>query len=346
MKLPINLNLLKKRSIILLVIVLIVTSSIFVVFRLRKGGDVESVTVRRGDIESTVSTSGTLNGKDSVSLKFNTSGKLISVNVAKGDSVYKGQVLASLDSQKQSTDLQQAQNNLRDKQASLEKILDDIHLYQYGNGGFANVSSSSETQTQRQARTSAEVAKDNAFDSVKLSQRAFQDLVLISPVNGVVIQPNFLPGQFVSPADVILQVIDNSQTFFDAEVDESDISKVSQNQEVEVSLNSFPNQTFKGIVTKILPTTKTSSSGATVVIVRIKLEDFKGFIYGISGQAEIIIEKVKNVLIIPAEALKDENSVVMKKGRVPKEVKVGVRSDTEVEIIEGLEEGQEILRNP
>lgn len=307
----------------------------------------ELTTVKKGEIKQTVSSSGVLTGKDSVNLKFSNLGKLASVNVRVGDQVFAGQILASLDSQKQSIEERIAQNNLRDKQTALEKILDDIYLFQYGNGGFANIGTASETVTQRANRTSAQVSKDNAFDQVKLAQRAFEDTVLTSPINGIVTQSPFFPGEFVTSADLIVQVIDNTEIYFEAEVDEADIGKIALNQKAHVSLNSYPDQTFKGQVTKIFPTTKTTSSGATVVIVRVKLEKIPLFISGINGQAEIITKSRRDVLVIPQQALKD-NKVIIKEGDSFKEVqvKLGLSSPELVEITAGLAEGQEIVTNP
>lgn len=345
MKIP-KIKLLTKRNLIILAIIVI--AIIVIASNLNKSETIETTTVKKGDIKQTVSSSGSLSGKDTLNLRFNSLGKLSSVNVRVGDKVYQGQVLATLDSQKLSIEEQIAQNNLRDKTTMLDKILDDIHLFQYGNGGFSNVGSINETFTQKQLRTSAEVLKDNAFDQIKLSERAFEDSVLISPLSGVVTRSDFFPGQFVSSSDVIVQVIDNSQVFFEAEVDEADISKISLNQEAEVSLNAYPEQTFKAKVAQIFPTTKTTSSGATVVIVKIKLENIPRFTQGLNGQAEIILKEVKNVLVIPQDSLKADDKVVIKDGENLNEVtvKTGLKSDSEAEIVEGLREGQVIVKNP
>lgn len=336
------------RRLLIVVLLILVSSGIFLFSRPGPEVVVQFTTVKKGDLKQTISSSGVLTGKDSVHLKFTSLGKLASINVRVGDKVFAGQILASLDSQKQSIEERIAQNNLRDKQTTLEKILDDIYLFQYGNGGFGNVGSPNETMTQKASRTSAEVSKDNAFNQAKLAQRAFEDTVLISPINGIVTQSPFFPGQFVSAADPIVQVVDNTEIYFEAEVDEVDIGKISLDQEAQISLNSYPDQTFNGQVTKIFPTTKTTSSGATVVIVRVKLENVPLFISGVNGQAEIITKQSKNVLIIPTESLKDEDKVIIKEGEDFKEVQVktGLRSEAAVEITEGLTDGQQIVKNP
>lgn len=307
-------------------------------------------TVKKQDIKATVSSSGTLTGKNSASLRFKTSGKLTFINVKAGDQIYAGQVLAGLDTRELAINLQQAQNTLRDKQATVDKVLDDIHLFQYGNGGFANVGSSNETMTQRQLRTTAEVARDNSYDSIKLDKQAFEDATIVSPINGIVIQAIEVTGQTVTGADLIVQVVDTSEIYFDTDVDEVDLNKVSLGLKAEIILDAYPDRIFSGTVDQIIPQTKTTSSGATVVIVRIKLDSSKlTFVNGLSGQASIISTEAKGALTIPQEALREDNTVLtmpsLQAGQ-SKKVTPGIRSDTDVEIKEGLSEGEKILLNP
>ena len=293
--------------------------------------------VKREDIVSIVSSSGTLTGKNVVDLKFKSSGKLSYINVKVGDQVYHGKVIAGLDTQQLSIELQQAQNTLRDKQALVDKALDEVKDH-----------ASDETFTQRVTRTTAQVARDNAYDSVKAAQRAFQDDVIISPIAGLITKAPYIPGQIIGP-DAVAQVVDFSQVYFDSEIDEADIGKISLRQKAEVALDAYPDQVFKGEVAEIIPQTETTSSGATVVTVRINLGNPEITpINGLSGQASIILEQAKNALTIPQEALREDNTVIIQSGEGLKSQKVtpGIYSDTDVEIKEGLKENDRVLLNP
>lgn len=340
---------LSRKKIIILVALGLVIFLIFNFFVQKKSVSLQFAEVKKQDIKAVVSASGTLSGKKAADLNFKSAGKLEFINVKAGDSVYIGQVIAGLDTQELSINLQQAQNTLRDKQATVDKVLDDIHLFQYGNGGFSNVGTANETMTQRQARTASEVARDNAFDNVKLAQRAFQDAIIISPMNGIVIQAIEVPGQTVTAADLVARMVDTSKIYFDSEIDEADLNKVSLGQAAEITLDSYLDKTFKGTVDKILPQTKTTTQGATVVTVRIKLENPPGtFVNGLTGEALITSAEAKNALTIPQEALRDDNTVVVysEKGLTVRKVVPGIRSDIDVEIKEGLNEGEKVLLNP
>jgi len=295
--------------------------------------------VKKQDISSTVSSSGTLTGKNSASLKFKSSGKLDYLNVKVGYQVFAGQVIAGLDTQDLAINLRQVQNTLRDKQAAVDKTLDDVKGH-----------SADESFTQRQTRTTAEVARDSAVDSVKAAQRAFQDAVITSPIAGTVTQASVsVPGQNVFSSDLIAQVVDFSQFLFDTDIDEADISKVSLGQTAQVNLDAYPNKIFKGEVSEIIPQTKTTSSGATVITVRISLKDLTITpVNGLSGQTSIILAEAKNTLVLPQEAVRDDNTVFaeLKDGLQPKKIEVGIKSDTDVEIKSGLNEGDRVLLNP
>jgi len=327
-----------KKIIIFVVLIALLAGGYFLFFN-KKSEPIEFIKVARGDIKSTVSTSGILTGKDSVDLKFSAGGgKLAYINVKEGDSVKKGQIIAGLDTQELSIALQQAQNNWLSKDATAKRVEDDVKNNE-----------TDEDYTERETRIAAQTARDNAYDALKSAKRDFQDGVLYAPIAGVVTKASPLAGQFVSAADLIAQIVDESEIYFDAEVDESDIGKVQIGQTAEVTLNSYPDKTFKGTVEKILPTTKTISSGATVVVAKIKLEESDiTFVHGINGQAEIITEKRDNVLFIPQEVLKDESVVLIKDGEGYKEVtlETGLSSDADIEVKSGLSENQEIVKNP
>ena len=335
----------KKISVVVLIILAVIGLIIFSQTR-TKTQLPQTIEVKREDIQSAVSASGTLIGANTLNLHFQTSGRLFILNVKAGDKIYKGQVVGSLDTTEELSILNQAQNTLRDKEAALRKIYDDIHLFQYGNGGFGNVGSANETETQRTTRTAAEVTKDNAFEEVVKAQRALADTSLISPVSGLVLKADFVEGQNVTAGDTIVQIADSSRIIFEAEVDEVDSVKISTGQRAEITLDAYPDSTFEGVVSEIAPLTKLTSTGATVVAVKIALSSTgMNFISGLSGQSSIIIEESKDTLTLPADAVREDNTVFTQsdKGQQSKKVETGIKSETDIEIKKGLSEGEKVL---
>lgn len=327
-----------KKKIIVLGVVAVLIGSYFL-FRPKVAATelLQYAPVKRQNIAATISSSGKLTGKDVVDLKFKSGGKLAYINVKVGDRVKKGSVIAGLDTQQLAIDLRQAQNTYQDKQALAQKAEDDAKNHD-----------KDETFTQKATRTTAQIARDNAYDSVKEAQRAFQDIVIISPISGIITKADLVPGQIVS-SDIIAQVVDVSEIFFDIDIDETDIDKISLALVTEVTLDSYPERIFYGNVEQILPVTSATSSGATIVTTRVKLLNFPdNFIAGLNGQASVILEQKENVLTIPLEALKDDGTVAVKSGNSYKFQKVasGIKSDTEVEIESGLGEEDSVALNP
>ncbi|MBI2019966.1 efflux RND transporter periplasmic adaptor subunit [Candidatus Daviesbacteria bacterium] len=335
-----------KRFIIIGLIILALVG--FFIFPRRPQDTFEFYTVARSDIKEVVSASGILTGQNSLDLKVKSGGKITYLGVKEGDEVSQGQLLVSTDSRQQQIALNEAKNTLRDKQATVDKVIDDIHLFQYGMGGFANIGSSNETMTQRQLRTTAEVARDNAQEGVKSAQISFDDTRIVSPDKGIITQVNAIIGQTLSATDIVLKIATTDTIYFDSEIDEADIGKIKVGQKGEIVLDAYPTQTFAGEVSQIIPFTKTTTSGATIITVRIILSSSITFIQGLSGQAEVILSEAKNTLVIPIEALRDDDTVVVEtpQGPISKKVVTGIRSDTEVEIKEGLSEGDKVIPNP
>lgn len=299
---------------------------------------VELTAVKKEDLKQEVSASGTISGDNVANLKFLTGGKLAYTKVKVGDEVKKGDVIAGLDTQALAIALQQAQNTLRDKSATLDNIYDQVKDHD-----------KDESFTQKQTRTTAEVAKNNAFDSVKAAQRSFQDAVITSPIDGIITSQDPIAGQTVGLADTIAQVVDFSQLVFRADVDEADISKVALGQKAEVTLNAYGDKIFYGTVIDIIPQTKTASNGGTVVTVKISLSDTSiQPIAGLNGDVNIVMKEVGSILALPQDAVTSDSTVIVKTGQTYKLQKVttGLQSDTDVQITSGLNENDQVVLSP
>lgn len=297
-----------------------------------------TVEVKTGEVKSVISTSGTLEGTDSADLRFKVSGRLVNLAVRPGQSVDKGDLIASIDTQELSINLQKAYNNFEAKDATAKRAEDDV-----------KDSEDDETHTEKEERTAAQKARDSAFDDIKAAQRSFQDANIYAPLSGVVTKADPNVGQIVSPSDLIAQIVDQSDYVFEAEVDESDIGRVRLGQSAEVTLNSYPDQVFKATVSEMEPTTKTTSSGATVVVVKLDLGKPEiNFVSGLNGQADVITDSVSEALVIPLDALMENNEVWVKDGESYRKVKVevGLQSDTDAEVKSGLSKGEQVVTNP
>lgn len=330
---------LSRRTKIILVVVLLVL--VFLVLRGRnKPVVLDYATVTRDNIASQISASGSLSGKKAISLHFNMAGKLNYLPLSSGATVAKGQVIASLDTTQLNAAYQQALNNRRSTQATVDSIHDQLKDH-----------SGDETFAQKATRTAAEAANDSAYDAVVSTQRALKDAVLVSPISGIVVARNNLSvGQNITPSDVIAQVVDFSEKDFEATIDEADIGQIHIGQDAEVTLNAYGDSVFKGKVVEIEPATQTDTTGAITVTVKIQLTD-EGIqnIFGLNGNANVITASKSGVLLIPQDALIDETHVYVKLANgkpEKKQITTGIKSDVNVEVTSGLSEGEQVVTNP
>lgn len=124
-----------------------------------------------------------------------------------------------------------------------------------------------------------------------LAQSANIDLaVLKSPINGTIISKISNVGEVVSPGQPVVMVCDNNSLYVTADIEETDLRKVQVGQEVEFSIDAFPNRKFTGQVLSIadasistfslLPASNTGGNYTKVVQripIKISIDDYLGY---------------------------------------------------------------------
>ena len=137
-------------------------------------------------------------------------------------------------------------------------------------------------------------------------------------------------------------------------VDETDIGSIKQGAKVEFTVDSKPGETFTGYVSEIAKGTK-GNMGATsnsvvyyTVKVQIPENISNNFLPSMTARATIFGEDIKNTLVVPLTAVRTDKQgeyvYVIKDGQpVRTAVSTGVTGDTNVQILKGLSEGDEII---
>jgi membrane fusion protein, macrolide-specific efflux system len=340
---------------------------------------------QKGTLITSVTASGTVAAGNSVSITTQASGVITDVYVKNGDAVTQGEKIADIQPDQgsqarlassyasyvsSSNSLQTAQNNQHTAQISLEKALDDIHLFQYGNGGFPNVGSPNETEAQKQSRTQAEEAKNNADNSVNTAQAqansawlSYQQnsATVVAPISGVISNLTATTGlalvsttssnsNSTSTTSQSLGNVTLSQAQVQATVNlsEIDVVNVQPGQKVTLTLDAFPDKTFAGKIITI-NTNGSVSSGVTTYPAIIGFDTAVDNIYPNMAVNAVIITKIKNdVILVPSAAVTTTNGVstvrVLKNGQVsPVTVTTGDSNDTQTEITSGINEGDMVV---
>jgi Cu(I)/Ag(I) efflux system membrane fusion protein len=174
-----------------------------------------------------------------------------------------------------------------------------------------------------------------------------QHVVFYSPQKGVISMHKIREGQFVKPSQTLLEIVDLDSIWVIAEIFESQADWVKKGQRAKASLPYLPGKSIEGMVDYVYPSLDPKTRSLKV---RLKFdnpeESIKPNMY---ADVEIYAKPKKKVLTIPREAListGDDNRVIISVGEgkfIPMKVKVGMRTDKGVEILNGLAEGDVVV---
>jgi multidrug efflux pump subunit AcrA (membrane-fusion protein) len=175
---------------------------------------------------------------------------------------------------------------------------------------------------------------------------------LESSIDGTVVQLNAAVGQTAVPGQPLAIIADLDPTYFTANIDESDIAKVSPGQQVRIVLDAYPDETLSGEVVEIGLLSQSVAAGGTAFPVKIRLTDNKGVTLrlGMNGDTDIIVGTKKAALAIPLNAVttregKDIAFQVKNKKIKKREVGLGQATDDFYEVTKGLNAGDKVVIN-
>lgn len=308
-----------------------------------------SVTAKPGNLASLITAPGDVEAQDQDNLSFLTAGRVAYLGVKEGDKVQKGEVLASLDTTIASHNLTAAQAQYRSAQAALDKVLDDIHLFQYGNGGFANVGSGNETQTQKTQRQEAQEAVNAAYDNMQSASQQLALQSIVAPFDGTILSvQNIENGINVLPTSgSLITIAGGGELKFVADISQQDINQIFPGQEVTINIDAFKNRKFSGSVTKIADSKTVLADGRVIFKVDVESADLAANAQaGQSGTIEISTRQAGTV--VPSwTVLADKYVWVISEGKIElKKVTVGETIDGRTTITSGLNPSDQVILDP
>jgi Cu(I)/Ag(I) efflux system membrane fusion protein len=172
-------------------------------------------------------------------------------------------------------------------------------------------------------------------------------LTFRSPVAGIVTEKKALQGMRFMPGEVLYQVADLSAVWVVADVFEQDIGLLKVGAGATVKINAYPDKVFKGVITYVYPTLKAETR---TIPVRVELANPGQLLKpGMFAQVELAVAAKGPVVTVPVSAVIDSGMrrivlVQAGEGRFePREVKLGARSDTYVEVMEGVRDGEPVV---
>ena len=179
-------------------------------------------------------------------------------------------------------------------------------------------------------------------------ETAYKPIPLIASIDGEVIVEKIQPGQTVTASDPVMVLSD--RLIVRAQVDETDIGKISLDKKAIISIDAYPDTKINSIVEHIYYESQTVNN-VTIYEVDIVPEEIpKFFRSGMNASIDFIDQSNDNALLIPAEAVykeKDVSYVLVKQGEdaqpVRAAVKLGISDDKNVEVLSGITKDDKII---
>jgi Cu(I)/Ag(I) efflux system membrane fusion protein len=177
---------------------------------------------------------------------------------------------------------------------------------------------------------------------------ARRNLTLRSPGSGVVLEKPALKGMRFMPGEVLYKISDLSSLWVLADIFEQDLALVQQGQTAKIMVNAYPGKVFTGKVAFVYPTVTPETRTAKV---RIELTNPGGLLKpAMYANVELAAGRAKaQALAVPDSAVLDSGTrriVLVQRGEglfEPRPVKLGRYADGYVEVLEGLEAGENVV---
>lgn len=216
-----------------------------------------------------------------------------------------------------------------------------------------NINSTQTAQTQIRLTGAnikgAEIQLELSNINLALTKLELDKNQVSAPFDGIVLSSAFSNGEFAGPGVTAVSVI-SSQFIIKADINETDIAKLSPGQEVETTLDAYPDKLLAGKIAEISPISK-NLAGIVSFEIKVKPDDSaQSYLkYGLSANVTIIISKVENVLYVPLQSVYEENGkkyvdILTENNESKKaEITTGNYNYDYIEVKSGLTEGDQII---
>lgn len=291
---------------------------------------VEAAPVSRGPISHTYRTTSTLEAKADAEVNSKATGLVQTVLVEEGDQVQAGQILATLDTERQRIQLAKGKAELGQLKSEMVRI---EKMYQQK---LVSADVYDKLKWQLESMTA----------SVEMQELSLRDTEIRAPISGVIARRYVKVGQLITEysSKALFHVVSQQRLEAVVNLPESQLQQVKVGQLAALSFAGLPVHQAK--VVRISPVVD-ATSGTARVTIGVDNADLT-LKAGMFAQVELQYDAKAAALLVPKRAvlaMDNTSSVfVVKDGHVSrKQVKTGYESDASVEILEGLAEGEQVV---
>lgn len=261
--------------------------------------------VERGNLNIVVNATGTINPDTTVNVGTQVSGRISRIYVDYNSHVKKGELLAVLDTTSLYQSVQQSQADVRSARA---QVLQAKLAFERIKKLYAK---QLESESDYDTDSVAYVVAQNSLHSAETQlQRARINLgyaTVTAPIDGVIMSRDVDVGQTVASSFNTPQLFsiatDLHSMRISASIDEADIGQIKLGQNVDFTVDAYPDETFTGKVTQIRLQPVTTSNVVTyTVIIEVQNPDLK-LMPGMTANLTVHVKEAKDILKVPNLAL-------------------------------------------
>jgi HlyD family secretion protein len=339
---------------------------------------VKTELVEKRDIIETVSASGKIQPETEVKISPDVSGEIVSLYVMEGDKVDKGDLLLKIKPDTYQSMLERSQASLNTSKSALEKAIAQLSESEsnfsrnkilFENGTISRSEFEKIEASYKVAVLSVEDGEymvSSAEASLREAQENLNKTNIYAPISGTISRLNIELGErVVGTAQMagteLLRLANLNLMEVAVEVNENDINSVSLNDTALIEVDAYLGNTYKGIVSEIANSANVMGVSADQVTnfeVKVRILDEVSFRPGMTATVDIQTERAYAVLSLPIQAVTTRKDTANTEDKVECvfafqdnaanfiKVETGIQNDEFIQIISGLELGQDIIIGP
>lgn len=270
--------------------------------------ELQSATVERRTIESSVEATGTIEPIRLVEVKSQASGEILEMPVELGDQIERGDLVLRIDPRDEVNEVQQAEADL--ELARSQTQVADSRLERARALRDSGVVTAEELESAVLEHANARSALIKARTRLELAREQRDDATVRAPIAGTIVAKHVEEGQIItSTRDVtggtsLLDMADLSEVQVRTLVDESEIGRVERGLPAEITVEAYPDRTFRGSVLKVEPSATVEQNVTMFAVLTRIPNDDRLLRPGMNADVEIVIGSKSDVLTLPNSGVK------------------------------------------
>lgn len=290
---------------------------------------VGGVIVQPSEMVNRIVSTGTVMANEEVELRSELPGRIVSISFDEGSQVEKGQVLVKIDDR-------ELQAQLRKMQVEEKQSADDLYRKEKL---FALKAISQEELDQ------AQNALNIIRAQIELIRTQISKTEILAPFHGKIGLRQVSPGGFISSSTLVARLQQTNPVKVDFSVPEKYQEKIRPGARIDFRVEGR-DSLFSGTIYAIEPRVDPATRN---IQIRAKCENSRGLLIpGAFARVEVTLDRFEQALVIPSEAvipqLGSEKVLVCQGGKVvSKSVLTGIRTEREVQVLQGIESGDTVI---